>query len=207
MWKPYIWDLTNNVDYAFRKHPSYHGMIPCLLRSHTYWSVSWGHSPQCHGHGPGLGPPRHQTRQPWPYEGPWLWRRSPSCHLREWVQGHHRGHRSPDMTPACVALWRHCTPRLQQSWALWLWPGMIWFFFFSWLWRWVVNFFWPGMICIPWDFVLYRIGEVRLFTQGYFLRNKWKNTKLPGNIGEVHGNAAESWHYSIYTLFSSSAML
>ena len=157
-------------DYAFRKHPSYHGMIPCLLRSHTYWSVSGGiaHSAVAMPLVGSTGTSNPPTLTLW---RSWTLGTQPLRHLREWVQGH-LDPQEPRYGTACVALWRLVLQDFYRV-GLWLWSGMIWFFFF-WLWRWVVNFFWPGMICIPWDFFLYRIGEVRLFTQGYFVRNKWK---------------------------------
>lgn len=147
MWKPYIWDLTNNVDYTFWKHPSYHGMIPCLLRSHTYWSVI-AHSAVAMplvGSTATSNPPTLTLWRSWtlgtqpqlpPFKGTW-------------------GHRSPEI--ACLCCLTDIV--LQDFYRVghWLWPGMIGFFFF-WLWRWVVNFFWPGMICIPWIFLQNRWG-------------------------------------------------
>ncbi|CAE8637209.1 unnamed protein product, partial [Polarella glacialis] len=36
---PVTWDLTNNIDYPCWKDSSYHGVVPCLLRDHTYYNL------------------------------------------------------------------------------------------------------------------------------------------------------------------------
>lgn len=163
-------------------------------------SVSSWHRPQCCGHAPGWV---HRDIKPANLDVMKVLDFGDAAPVAT-LQGH-LGPQDSRYGTACVALWRHCTPRLLQSWLL-AWPGFGVLFFSGFLVGLLTSagLAWFASLEI---FVLYRIGEVRLFTQGYFLRNTWKNTKWPGNFGEVHGNAAETWHYSIYTLFSSSAML
>ena len=171
MWKPYIWDLTTRSGST----PATTAWFRVFLEV-TPTGVSLAASPTVLWPCPWLGPPGRQTRQPWPYEGPGLWGRSPFATRGSECKGTWI-HRSPDMALPVLPygdLYSKTSTELAFGFGLAWFDFFVVFFFFFWLWRWVVNFFWPGMICIPWDFFLYRIGEVRLFTQGYFVRNKWK---------------------------------
>ena len=119
-------------DYAFRKHPSYHGMIPCLLGSHSYWSVSGGiaHSAVAMPLVGSTGTSNPPTLTLW---RSWTLGTQPLRHLREWVQGQ-PGSTGAQIWHCLCCLMETCTPRLLQSWPLALvWHDLIflWCFFFS----------------------------------------------------------------------------